>query len=241
MAQRGATLFMTIRVVLADDHRIMRDGLSALLARETEFDIVGLAEDGNGAVKLARELRPDVIVTDLAMPGLNGVEAIRRIRAEDADVRLLCLSMHSESQMVLAVLDAGASGYVVKDCCFEELTLAIRKVMANQIYLSADLVGIVVNQVRARAVPGPKVRPTQLTPREREIVQLLSEGYSTQQVADRLHVSAKTVATHRENILRKLKIEGIAALTRYALREGLSSLDAPCRVVGDERGKLISS
>jgi DNA-binding NarL/FixJ family response regulator len=106
---------MTIRVVLADDHRIMRDGLSALLARETEFDIVGLAEDGHGAVKLARELRPDVIVTDLAMPGLNGVEAIRRIRAEDANVRLLCLSMHSESQMVLAVLDAGASGYVVKD------------------------------------------------------------------------------------------------------------------------------
>jgi len=220
---------MTIRVVLADDHRMMRDGLRALLARESEFDIVGLAEDGHGAVKLARELRPDVVVTDLAMPGLNGVEAIRRIRAEDANVRVLCLSMHSESQMVLAVLDAGASGYVVKDGSFEELTLAIRKVMANQIYLSADLVGIVVNEVRSRGVaPGPKYQPTQLTPREREIVQLLSEGYSTQQIANRLHVSGKTVATHRENILRKLKLDGIAALTRYALREGLSSLDAPC-------------
>ena len=220
---------MTIRVVLADDHRMMRDGLRALLARESEFDIVGLAEDGHGAVKLARELRPDVVVTDLAMPGLNGVEAIRRIRAQDANVRVLCLSMHSESQMVLAVLDAGASGYVVKDGSFEELTLAIRKVMANQIYLSADLVGIVVNEVRSRGVaPGPKYQPTQLTPREREIVQLLSEGYSTQQIANRLHVSGKTVATHRENILRKLKLDGIAALTRYALREGLSSLDAPC-------------
>ena len=218
---------MTIRVVLADDHRILRDGLRALLARESEFDIVGFAEDGYGAIKLARELRPDVVVTDLAMPSLNGVEAIRRIRAEAPNVRLLCLSMHNESQMVLAVLDAGASGYVLKDCSFEELGLAIRKVMGNQIYLSADLVGIVVNEVRVRGVQGPKFQATQLTPREREIVQLLSEGYSTQQIADRLHVSGKTVATHRENILRKLKLEGIAALTRYALREGLSSLDAP--------------
>jgi DNA-binding NarL/FixJ family response regulator len=224
---------MTIRVVLADDHRMMRDGLRALLARETEFDLVGLAEDGHGAVKLARELRPDVVVTDLAMPGLNGVEAIRRIRAEDSNVRLLCLSMHSESQMVLAVLDAGASGYVMKDGSFEELALAIRKVMANQIYLSADLVGIVVNEVRVRGVQGPKFQSTLLTAREREIVQLLSEGHSTQQIADRLHVSGKTVATHRENILRKLKLDGIAALTRYALREGLSSLDASCRAGGE--------
>jgi len=229
----GVTLLMTIRVVLADDHRIMRAGLHALLARETEFDIVGFAEDGHGAVKLARELRPDVVVTDLAMPGLNGVEAIRRIRAQDSNVRLLCLSMHTESQMVLAVLDAGASGYVVKDCSFEELALAIRKVMANQIYLSSDLVGIVVTEVRARGVPGPQLQPVQLTPREREIVQLLSEGHSTQQIADRLHVSGKTVATHRENILRKLKLDGIAALTRYALREGLSSLDTPCHAAGD--------
>ena len=181
------------------------------------------------------------MVTDLAMPGLNGFEAIRRIRAENPNVRLLCLSMHSESQMVLAVLDAGASGYIVKDSSFEELTVAIRKVMANQIYLSADLVGIVVNEVRVRGVQGPKLQPTQLTPREREIVQLLSEGYSTQQIADRLHVSAKTLATHRENILHKLKLDGIAALTRYALREGLSSLDTPCHVLGDERGKVRSS
>jgi DNA-binding NarL/FixJ family response regulator len=209
---------MTIRVLLADDHRIMRDGLRSLLTRETEFDVVGFAEDGHGAVKLARELRP-----------------------EDSNVRLICLSMHNESQMVLAVLDAGASGYVVKDCSFEELALAIRKVMANQIYLSADLVGIVVNEVRSRGVPGPQFQTTQLTPREREIVQLLSEGYSTQQIADRLHVSGKTVATHRENILRKLKLDGIAGLTRYALREGLSSLDAPCRAGGEERRRVRSS
>ena len=231
---------MTIRVVLADDHCMIRDGLRALFARESEFDLVGFAEDGRGAVKLARELRPDVVVTDLSMPGLNGVDAIRRIRAADPGVRVICLSMHSESQMVLAVLDAGASGYVVKDCCFEELAVAIRKVMANQVYLSADLVGIVVNEVRTRGEPGPKIQPTQLTPREREIVQLLSEGYSTREIADRLHVSVKTVATHRENILRKLQLDGIAALTRYALREGLSSLEAPCRVAHD-REKLRSS
>jgi len=121
----------------------------------------------------------------------------------------------------------------MKDCCFEELAIAIRKVMANQVYLSADLVGIVVNEVRVRGEPGAKTQPTQLTPREREIVQLLSEGYSTREIADRLHVSGKTVATHRENILRKLQLDGIAALTRYALREGLSSLEAPCRVAHD--------
>jgi DNA-binding NarL/FixJ family response regulator len=220
---------MGIRVVLADDHRIVRDGLCALLARETDIELVGQAEDGLAAVKLARDLHPDIVVTDVSMPGLNGVEAIRRIRTEDPGVRVLCLSVHGDSRMVLSVLDAGASGYVLKDCSYDELVLAIRKAMANQVHLSAELVGLVVEEVRSRGQSVSAGRQAALTPREREMVQLLSEGLSTQQIAERLHVSVKTVATHREHVLQKLKLGSIAELTRYALREGLSSLDLPCR------------
>ncbi|WP_082568926.1 response regulator transcription factor [Rhizobacter sp. Root1221] len=220
---------MTIRIVLADDHRMMRDGLSALLNKDSGFDVVGVAEDGLGAIRLARELLPDVLVTDLAMPGMNGIEAIRRVRAETPSVHVLCLSVHTEDRMVLAGIDAGAAGYVLKDSSFEDLALAIRKVMARQIYLSPGLVGVFVEGYRTRgsAVVGSAF--SQLTPREREIVQLFSEGHSTGQIAEQLHLSAKTVATHRENVLHKLRIESIAELTRYAIREGLSSLEAPCR------------
>ncbi len=222
---------MTIRVVLADDHRMVREGLRALLAAEPDIEVVGQAEDGFGAARLARELQPDVVVTDLSMPGLNGVDAIRRIRADAPDVRVLCLSVHGESRMVMAVLDAGASGYVLKDSSFQELAQAIRKVMSHRIHLSESLVDLVVDEARQRGSGTRAATPRQpaLTPRERELVQLLSEGHSTQQIAERLHVSAKTVATHREHVLHKLQIQGIAELTRYALREGLSSLDARCR------------
>ena len=220
---------MGIRIVLADDHRIVRDGLCALLAREKDIELIGQADDGLGAVRLARELRPDIVVTDVSMPGLNGVEATRRIRADEPSVRVLCLSVHAESRMVLAVLEAGASGYVLKDCSYDELALAIRKAMADQIHLSAELVGLVVKEVRSRGQPQVAGGSAALTPREREMVQLLSEGLSTQQVADRLHVSIKTVATHREHVMQKLDISSLAELTRYALCEGLSSLDQPWR------------
>lgn len=223
---------MSIRIVVADDHRIVRDGLAALLAREADLELVGQAEDGHAALRRVRELQPDVLVTDVSMPGLNGIEAIRRIRADHPTVKPLCLSMHGDSRMVMGMIDAGAAGYVLKDSAFDELGLAIRKVMAGQIYLSPDLVGVVVHEARKRT-SGP-ASPSQpaaaLTPREREMVQLLSEGHSTAQIAERLHVSAKTVATHRENILHKLNMHSIAELTRYAIREGLSSLDAVCRM-----------
>jgi len=220
---------MTIRIVLADDHRMMCDGLTALLKKEPGFEIVGEAHDGLGAVQLARDLAPDVLVTDLAMPGMNGIEAISRVRAESPAVQVLCLSVHDEDRMVLAGIDAGAAGYVLKDSSFDELAVAIRKVMARQIYLSPGLVGVFVEGYRTRGATVAGSAFSQLTSREREIVQLFSEGHSTGQIAEQLHLSAKTVATHRENVLHKLHIESIAELTRYAIREGLSSLQAPCR------------
>ena len=222
---------MTIRVVLADDHLIVREGLSALLRREPDFELVGQAEDGLSAVKLARTLQPDVVITDLSMPGLNGIEAIRRIHKDDPQIKLLCLSVHDETALVLAVIDAGATGYVLKDASFEELVRAIRQVMTNRIYVSSALVGIFVEKYRTRENEPPAGAATSpLTAREREVVQLFSEGYSSNEIAQRLHVSAKTGATHREHILGKLRIQSIAELTRYAIREGLTSLDSPGRV-----------
>lgn len=220
---------MTIRIVLADDHRIMREGLSALLKKEPGFELLGEAHDGFEAIRLARELSPDVLVTDLSMPGMNGIEAIRRVRTEAPSVRVLCLSVHDEARMVLAGIDAGAAGYVLKDSSFDELAQAIRKITEGQIYISAGLVGVFVEGYRSRGAAAAGGAFSQLTPREREIVQLFSEGHSTNQIAEQLHLSPKTVATHRENVLHKLQIESIAELTRYAIREGLSSLEAPCR------------
>lgn len=216
------------RVVLADDHRIVREGLRALLAREADIEVVGCACDGLEAVRLSRELQPDVLVTDISMPGLNGIEAIRRVHAEHPGVRLLCLSMHDDSRMVLGVLDAGASGYVLKNGSGDELALAIRRLVAGKVHVSPDLMDVVVGGLRRPATVPARADQAPLTPRERELVQLLSEGYSANDVAERLHVSIKTVATHREHVMRKLRVSSVAELTRYALREGLSTLDTPC-------------
>jgi DNA-binding NarL/FixJ family response regulator len=232
---------MPTRLLLADDHRIMRDGLAALLERQPDFELLGQAQDGAELVRLTRQHKPDVAVTDLSMAGLNGLEAIRRIRVEEPEVKLLCLSVHVESRIVLGVLNAGASGYVVKECSFDELGGAIRQVAAGQIYLSPQLVGIVVQECRNRRLGAQaEDAAASLTPREREIVQLFSEGYSTNEIAERLYVSAKTVATHRQNILQKLQIGGMAELTRFALREGLSSLEAACRGGAPRAGDLLS-
>jgi DNA-binding NarL/FixJ family response regulator len=224
---------MTIQVVLADDHRIVREGLAALLRTDANIEIVGQASDGLQAFALAEKLRPDVLVADVSMPGLNGIELVRRVCAELPEVRVLSLSVHDEERLVLAMIEAGASGYVLKDASFSDLAAALLEVMAGRVYLSPALVGLFVRQYRQRHVPSNRTEPAAvLTPRERELVQLFSEGYSSTEIAERLHVSVKTVATHRENVLHKLRIGGIAEMTRYALREGISSLDVPLRLRG---------
>ena len=141
---------MGIRLLLADDHRIVREGIAALLAREPDVELVGQANDGVEVLKLARELHPDLLITDLSMPRLNGMEAMRRILTEAPNVRILCLAVHDEEQLVAAVIDAGASGYLLKDCAFEELVRAVRAVMAGQVYLSPAIAGIVVEGYRAK-------------------------------------------------------------------------------------------
>lgn len=220
---------MTIRIVLADDHQLVREGLTALLGKCADLDVVGLAEDGAAAVRLVRQLEPDVLVTDVAMPGLNGLEAVRRVKQQQPLVASICLSMHGDQRTVVTALNAGVSGFVLKDASADELEHAVRDVAAGRIFLSPSLMGAVVDELRQHHrladSATPLRAPQTLTAREREIVQLFAEDLSTQDIADRLHLSAKTVATHRENITRKLGVRGVAGLTRYAVREGLSTVD----------------
>ena len=219
---------MTLRLVLADDHQLVREGLRALLSRDTRIEVAGVAADGATAVKLVRQLQPDLLVTDIAMPGLNGIEATRRVRAQ-GDTRVICLSMHGDQRSVVTALQAGATGFVLKDASCEELLGAVRQVATGGVYVSPGTMGGLLDEIRDRqrleaALPGPA-----LTAREREIVQLFAEDLSTQQIADRLKLSVKTVATHREHVTRKLGVHGIAGMTRYALREGLTDGATTCR------------
>lgn len=204
---------------------MLRDGLRSILASEQGLEVVGEAGDGHSAVAMARELQPDVIVMDIGMQGLNGVEATRLIKAENPRIKVLALSTYSDKRYVLSVLEAGASGYVLKASAFDELRRAIRAVSENKEYLSPEVTGAVVEaRVRAPAEPGASAY-TILGSREREVLQLLAEGCSSPEIAQRLHISASTVETHRRNIMRKLNLHSIAELTKYAIREGLTALD----------------
>jgi len=209
-----------IRVVIGDDHQLFRDALIGMFQMEDDIDVVGQAPNGADLLRLARQVKPDVVIVDLCMPILNGIEVIARLRREALPCKSLCLTMHKDAPQVFAALDAGASGYVIKDNSYKELMRAIRCVMANQVFLSGELIGGVLHRVRNPSESGAAIDIPRLTSREREIAQLLSEGYSTKVIAGRLYVSAKTVATHREHIFEKLKIHSIAELTRYIIREG---------------------
>jgi DNA-binding NarL/FixJ family response regulator len=210
-----------IRVILGDDHGIVREGLVALLQLEEDIQVIGEAQNGAELLQLVRKLKPDVVVVDISMPILNGIEVVTRLSADPLPCKLLCLTMHKETHKVVAALDAGASGYVIKDSSHKELVRAIRSVMANQVFLSGELIGTVLQHCRhPTALPATFAVP-RLTNREREVAQLLSEGHSTKAIARRLYVSAKTIATHREHIFEKLGIHSIAELTRYIVEEGL--------------------
>lgn len=216
---------MSVRVILADDHRIMRQGLRALLESEHDIEVVDEADNGRRTVQLAREMRPDVIVMDLTMPDLNGIEATRQIVADDPGIKVLALSMHSDKRFVAGVLGAGASGYLLKDCALEELVRAIRVVVAGQVYLSPGIAGVMVEGYVREATADELPMFSALTPREREVLQLIAEGKTTKEIASVLTVSVKTVETHRQQIMNKLDIHSVAELTKYAIREGLTSLE----------------
>jgi DNA-binding NarL/FixJ family response regulator len=215
---------MSIKIVLADDHKIVRDGLRSLLEDQQDIEVVAEAEDGRTTVKQAKKFSPDVIIMDISMHDLNGIEATRQIIARSPGVKVLALSMHSDKRFVTGMLSAGASGYLLKESAFSELVNAIRVVVSNQTYLSPRIAGMVTEDyVHYLSATDSSVRSI-LTAREREVLQLLAEGKSTKQMAVQLHVSVKTIETHRQKIMDKLDIYSVAELTKYAIREGLTSL-----------------
>jgi len=216
---------MGIRIIIADDHQILRQGLKTLLEKEPDMEVVAEAEDGRKTVIMVNELTPDVVIMDVNMPDLNGIEATRQILADYPEMKIIALSMHADRRFVINMLKAGAHGYLLKDCAFEELAQAIRLVMANKTYLSPGVAEIVVKDYVNR-LPGPaQTAFSVLTAREREVLQLLAEGKSTANIGELLHISIKTVETHRQQIMNKLGIRSVAELTKYAIREGLTSLE----------------
>ena len=215
---------MSIKILLADDHKIVSECLRPLLNKQPDMKVVGEAENGRMAVKLTQQLNPDIVIMDIAMPDLNGIEATRQIIARCPGVKIITLSMNSDKRYVTGVLNAGASGYLTKSCSFEELVSAIRVVAANKKYLSPDISGIVIEESLVRSSTAKSKITSILTVREREVLQLLAEGKTVKQIASQLYLSIKTVHTHRKQIMDKLNIHSIAELTKYALREGLTSL-----------------
>ena len=206
---------------------MVREGLRSLLNTPPDVEVIADAEDGRTTVKLAKELSPDVVVVDIAMPDMNGIEATRQILSENPHTKVIGLSMHSDLRFVVEMLEAGASGYLLKGCAFEELVNAIHAVMKNQIYLCPAIAKTVTEDYLHRLIPtNASSVYTILTPREREVLQLLSEGKSTKQMAYILGVSGKTVEIHIQNVMNKLGLRRFADLTRYAIREGLTLLES---------------
>jgi DNA-binding NarL/FixJ family response regulator len=217
---------MHFRILLADDHQILRQGLAALLAKESDMQVVGEASDGRTAVALAKQLKPQIVVMDVAMPDLNGIDATRQILAEMPQTKIIALSMHSDKRFVVGMLKAGAAGYLLKHCALEELVNAIRVVISNRTYLSPDIAGKVVEDFLLQSKTKDTSAFGVLTTREREVLQLYAEGKITRQIAELLHLSIKTVESHRKQLMEKLGFQSFAELIKYAIREGLTSLEA---------------
>ena len=216
---------MKIRVLLVDDHKMMREGLMALLAGLPDVEVVGEAADGRTALDLVRTLSPDVVVMDIGMSELNGVEATRRIRAEHERVKVIALSTHTDTRYVHHMLEAGALGYVLKIAAHDELVRAVRAASLGKSFLSTEIAGLVVQRSTTAHTAEEVSAFTTLGAREREVLQLVAEGKTSGETASEMHISIKTVETHRRNIVQKLGLHGTAELTKYAVREGLTSLD----------------
>lgn len=212
-----------MRILIVDDHKIVRDGLRAILEKEAGIAVVGEAANGHEALVLLAQIHPNLVIMDVTMPGLNGIEATRRIRSEAPVTKVLALSMNADRRYVVAMLSAGAAGYLLKNAAADELIHAIHAVGAGQTYLSPGIVECAGSKRphQTGAIEPPRV----WSGRERQVLQLLAEGRTSKEMALRLDISVTTIETHRRQIMDKLNIRSIAELTKYAVREGLSSLD----------------
>ena len=216
---------MTTRIVLVDDHEVMREGLRLLLEKEPDFQVVGEASDGREAMEIVREVEPDVVVMDVGMPELNGVEAAGQITKQVPHCKIVALSMHSDKRFVLAMFQAGATGYLPKKSAGTDLIQAIKAVAKGETYLCPSIAGAVMGDLLATGASGGPSDRSILTNREREILQLLAEGRSAKKIGSTLHISLSTVMTHRRQLMQKLGLHTVAELTKYAIRSGLTGLE----------------
>lgn len=210
-----------IRIILADDHPIMRSGLKSIIQKNSGMAVVGEADNGMQAVELTKKLLPDIIIMDISMPDMNGIEAARIIKLSNSDIKILTLSVYMEREYVMGMFSAGASGFLIKDCAESELIEAIKVTLNGGTYISREITGIVVNELKEALGAHDK---SSLSEREKEILTLIAAGLSTRDIAGKLFLSVKTVESHRHNIMEKLGLFSIAELTKYAIKNGLSSL-----------------
>jgi DNA-binding NarL/FixJ family response regulator len=211
------------KILLADDHRIFRDGLRTLFQQAGD-EIVAEAGDGLTAVDLCARHHPDLVIMDVSMPGLNGIEALRKIKGKNPDITVIMLSMHDDLQFIVESLRAGAAGYLLKESAFEELAMAIRTINTDGTYLSSAIADTVIRDYLAQRPTSKAKSFSVLTPREREVLQLIAEGKTTKEIAGHLELSAKTVETHRQQVMDKLGLHSIAQLTKFAIREGITGI-----------------
>ena len=212
-------------VMIVDDHQIVRDGLKAILHHEEGIGVIAEADNGRTALRLVDELKPEIVIMDIAMPDMNGIEATRRISSEHPEIKVLILSMHHDKRMVIEVFNAGARGYLLKECAADELLRAIRTLLQGETYLSPKISSIVVKDLVKKQQGENPSEIFSLSSREREVLQLLAEGKNMKEIAFTLDVSIKTVEAFRKRLMDKLKVNSIAELTKIAIREGLTSLD----------------
>jgi two-component system response regulator NreC len=213
---------MSVKIIIADDHKIMRDGLRNMLEKESGLEVVAEAKNGREAIQLTEQLRPDIVIMDISMDDLNGMDATRTIVGKGWGTKIIALSMHADKRFVAGMFEAGAMAYLLKDCAYNELVQAIRQTVSGRTYLCSMISGVVIRDYIQRM---RKSEASLLSPREKEILQLLAEGSTTKRIADQLKVSVKTVETHRQHVMEKLNIFSIAELTKYAIKEGITSLD----------------
>ncbi|MBU0663980.1 MAG: response regulator transcription factor [Proteobacteria bacterium] len=213
---------MILKIIVVDDHKIVRDGLCSLIDGLSGYTIVGRAENGRQAIEVARREKPDIIIMDVSMPEMNGIDATSSIMEEMPSCKIIVLSMHSDKRFITGALQAGAAGFLLKECAFQELNQALDAVRSGQTYLSPKIAGTVVHDYRRRLLS--EAKEENLTTKEREVLQLIAEGRSTKEIADRLFVSVKAIEGRRRRLMEKLQIDTVAGLVKYAIREGLTDL-----------------
>jgi DNA-binding NarL/FixJ family response regulator len=212
------------RIVIAEDHTILREGLKSLLSSNPEFEIVGEAEDGRGAIRCVEKLKPNLVLTDLSMPRMNGMDAIREIKRKSPETKILVLTVHKTEEYILATLQAGADGYLLKDSTHAELLMAVKHVLGGKRYISPGISDKVLEgYLEGKKAIKLRTSWETLTRREREILKLIAEGYKNKEIADDLCISVKTVEKHRANLMEKLNLHNVQALTTFAIERGLVS------------------